>query len=77
MHIRGLIPRNFAELAEAVPIEGIPWVENMCSNTCENDHSKIDKTKSLMTNGSLKKVESIAECTPWKWGALCNAFDLH
>ena len=22
MHIRGLIPRNFAELAEAVPIEG-------------------------------------------------------
>ena len=28
-------------------------------------HSKIDKTKMLMTNGSLMKVESIAECSPW------------
>ena len=25
--------------------------------------SKIDKTKILMTNGSLMKVESIAECS--------------
>ena len=30
-----------------------------------NSHSKIDKTKILMTNGSLLKVESIAECSPW------------
>ena len=28
-------------------------------------HSKIDKTKVLKTNGSLMKVESIAECSPW------------
>ena len=28
-------------------------------------HSNIDKTKILMTNGSLMKVESIAECSPW------------
>ena len=34
-----------------------------------SSHSKIDKTKILMTNGSLMKVESIA--------AFCNAFDLH
>ena len=27
-------------------------------------HSKIDKTKNLMTNGSLMKVQSIAECSP-------------
>ena len=27
-------------------------------------HSIIDKTKILMTNGSLMKVESIAECSP-------------
>ena len=27
-------------------------------------HSKIDKTKILMTNGSLMKVKSIAECFP-------------
>ena len=30
-----------------------------------NGHSKIDKTKILMKNGSLMKVESIAECSPW------------
>ena len=32
-----------------------------------SSHSKIyiDKTKILMTNGSLMKVESIAECSPW------------
>ena len=30
-----------------------------------NGHSKIDKTKNLMTNGSVMKVESIAECSLW------------
>ena len=30
-----------------------------------SSHSKIDKTKILMTNGSVMKVESIAECSPW------------
>ena len=28
-------------------------------------HSKTDKTKILMTNGSLMKVINIAECPPW------------
>ena len=28
-------------------------------------HSKIDKTKILMKNGSFMKVQSIAECSPW------------
>ena len=37
-------------------------------------HSKIDKTKILMTNGGLMKVESIAECSI---GAFCYTFDLH
>ena len=37
-------------------------------------HSKIDKTKVLKTNGSLMKVESIAECS---LGAFCDTFDLH
>ena len=36
-----------------------------------SSHSKIDKTKVLMRNGILMKVESIAECSP------CNTFDLH
>ena len=37
-------------------------------------HSKIDKTKVFKKNGSLMKVESIAECS---LGAFCNTFDLH
>ena len=36
-------------------------------------HSKIDKTKILMQNGSLMKVESILQNA----GAFCNTFDLH
>ena len=28
-----------------------------------SDHSEVDKAKILMTNGSLMKVESIAECS--------------
>ena len=39
-----------------------------------SDHSKIDKTKVLKTNGGLMKVKSIAECS---LGAFCNTFDLH
>ena len=39
-----------------------------------SDHSKIDKTKILKTNGSLMKVESIAVCS---LGAFCNTFDLY
>ena len=42
-----------------------------------SDHLKIDKTKVLMTKGSLMKVESIAECSQWGilqyfWPALSN-----
>ena len=42
-----------------------------------SNHSKIDKTKILMTNGSLIKVKSIAECSPWSilqyfWPALSD-----
>ena len=33
-------------------------------------HSKIDKIKILMTNSSLKKVESIAECSPLEHSAI-------
>ena len=28
-------------------------------------HLNIDKTKVLMQNGSLMKIKSIAECSPW------------
>ena len=36
-------------------------------------HSKVVKTNILMTNDSLMKVESIAECS----NASMNTFDLH
>ena len=38
-----------------------------------SSHSKMGKTKVLKTDGSLMKVESIAECS---LGAFCNTFDL-
>ena len=43
-------------------------------NPVLNDHSEMDKTKVLMTNGGLMRVESIAECS---LGAFCNTFALH
>ena len=48
---------------------GLPTVKSVLSG-----HTKIDKTKVLMTDGSLMKVESIAECFR---GAFFNTFDLH
>ena len=36
------------------------------SKTCLKWPLKIDKTKTLMTNGSLMKIKSIAECSPEK-----------
>ena len=37
----------------------------MYSKTCVKQPLKKDKTKVLMTNGSLMKVKSIAECSHW------------
>ena len=45
------------------------------SKTClKRPLTNRKKTKVLKTNGSLMKVESIAECS---LGAFCNTFDLH
>ena len=44
-------------------------VEYITVKNVLSDHSKKDKTKVLKTNGSLMKVESIAECS---LGAFCN-----
>ena len=35
------------------------------SKTILSGHSKIDKTKILITKDSLMKVKSIAECSHW------------
>ena len=40
-------------------------VVSVYSKTCVKRPLKIDKTKILMTNGSLMKVERVAECSPW------------
>ena len=53
-----------------------------------NGHSKIDRTK-IIINGSLMKVDSIAECSPWSilqyvwlalsdnwsWKPICGLFE--
>ena len=54
------------------------WVVNTVKHVFSS-HSKIDKIKILITNGSLMQVERIAECSPWSipLGAFCNTFDLH
>ena len=43
------------------------WVHTVCITVIPvlSGHSNIDKTKILMTNGSLIKVKSIAEYSPW------------
>ena len=56
-------------LANSIALINIHTVKPVLSG-----HSKIDKTKVLKTNGSLMKVESIAECS---LGAFCNTYDLH
>ena len=45
-------------------------IDKYYSKTCLKRHSKIDKTKVLMANGSLMKVESIAECSKKPWSIL-------
>ena len=44
------------------------------SKTCLKRPLKINKTEIFKINGSLMKVESIAECS---LEAFCNTFDLH
>ena len=45
------------------------------SKTCVKRPLKIDKTKIFMINGSLMKVKSMAEFSPWRF--LQTTFDLH
>ena len=39
--------------------------EQVTVKPLSNGHSKIDKTKILMTKGSLMKVKNMTECSPW------------
>ena len=53
------------------------WVWKYTVKPVLSGHSKIDKTKTLQTNGGLMKVKSIAECSPWSilqyfWPALSD-----
>ena len=52
--------------------------DNKYSKTCVKRQLKKDKTKILMTNGSLMKVKvlrTVLQNAPL--GAFCNTFDLH
>ena len=53
-----------------MPIDSVYFIY---SKTCVKRPLKNRQTKILMTNGSLMKAKSIAEC----FGAFCNTFDLH
>ena len=44
--------------------------EGTYSKTCPKRPLKKDKTKILMTDGSLMKVESISECSPMEHSAI-------
>ena len=59
---RGFLSECHASII-SFPPEGslAPWY----SKTCLKRSLKNDKTKILMTNCNLIKVESIAECSPW------------
>ena len=67
-----LLDRSKCSMSVVQSLPEAPWrfklLKFYCKSTVTpvlNGHSKIDKTKILMTNGSLMKVESIAECTHW------------
>ena len=51
-------------------------VPHLTRDFCVKRPLEIIETKILMTNGSLMKVRSIAECSKGR-GAFCNTFDLH
>ena len=46
-------------------IHPLHWNNQHTVKPVFNGHSQTDKTNIFMTNGSLMKVESIAECSPW------------
>ena len=60
------------ETADQDPLFFIHTMNPYYSKTCLKRPPK-NKQKILTTNGSLMKVESIAECSQ----AFCNTFDLH
>ena len=68
--IMQLINDNIHILPKYKSIQGF----TVYSKTCLMRPLKNRHTKSFKTNGSLIKVESIAECS---LGAFCNTFDMH
>ena len=58
--------RRMFQAAQAVAVrkERLVFI-HIYSKTCVKRPLKNRKTEILMTNGSLMKIESIAECSPW------------
>ena len=53
------------EEEETLRRQKVGLTSNVTVKPVFSGHSKIDKIQSLMTNVSLMKVKSIAECSPW------------
>ena len=84
----GLVPLNLYHDTVTDPAGVLKWCKcfqkdvvfcfnRYTVNSVLSGRSKIDKTKILMTVGSLMKVNSIAECSPWSilqyfWPALSD-----
>ena len=60
---RVLVPLFYSESTNSTKQK--VHVDSQYSKTCLKQPLKKDKTNILITNGSLMKVESIAECSPW------------
>ena len=62
---------NLYSKAFRISIEYLPFLKVKSvlleySKTCvKQSLKKLDRTKTLMTSGSLMKVESITQCSPW------------
>ena len=76
------IPDRILTYADEIAEEKIKYLRGMVNIVipCRvkpvlGDHSKIDKTKILMTNGSYIYRSKVLQNAPL--GAFCNTFDLH
>ena len=59
------ILKNLTNPVNTLYIFSSKGIHNITVKPVLSGHLKIDKTKVLMENGSLMKVESIAECSLW------------
>ena len=62
---KALMSLTCSTVVRCLQISDISGLHYYTVKPVSSNHSKIDKTKILMTNGSLMKVKSIAEYSSW------------